>query len=352
MFCEFVRFCEGNGIDCVLWHLFGEVFVDNRLNSFRLNDGIFFLVIVFYELGKKPNGSIPIWSFVVWAPYHAMIRFIINLQRMLRKKEETEFTEIIPGWILGARDSCLQLTQNRTPPLVVIDMTCEFSSPCSLTSYDKNVRYLNLPTWDATPPSNEDIQRGIQFIKDNVKMTNGIPQGKVLIHCAYGKGRSTAMMCCALVAMCVCRNWEEAFNLIKSKRSVVKLNSEMRQQLTLVHSLPNLTQTTTKVFLNGPKSLTKSLPSRVILTDKEWQAKLNHIEVFNVMRRAGTEPSFKNQFHQQSIVGVYSCKGCGAALYHSNDKLCTSSGWPEFSSSITGHPLIGLLNLLAQSKNI
>jgi len=30
--------------------------------------------------------------------------------------------------------------------------------------------------------------------------------------------------------------------------------------------------------------------------------------------------------------GVYNCRGCGVALYNSNDKMRTNSGWPDFEA--------------------
>ena len=54
----------------------------------------------------------------------------------------------------------------------------------------------------------------------------------ILIHCANGRGRSTTVMCAALIKMGMFSNYEEALEKgIKPGRPCCKLNSMMRKNL-------------------------------------------------------------------------------------------------------------------------
>ena len=55
----------------------------------------------------------------------------------------------------------------------------------------------------------------------------------ILIHCAHGRGRSTTIMCAALVKLGMFANFEEALEKgIRPVRPCCKLNTMMRENLT------------------------------------------------------------------------------------------------------------------------
>jgi peptide-methionine (R)-S-oxide reductase len=68
-------------------------------------------------------------------------------------------------------------------------------------------------------------------------------------------------------------------------------------------------------------------------TDAEWREMLTP-DQFRVLRRAGTEPSFANDFWDNHASGVYHCAGCGRPLFDSEDKFDSGTGWPSFSRAI------------------
>jgi peptide-methionine (R)-S-oxide reductase len=68
-------------------------------------------------------------------------------------------------------------------------------------------------------------------------------------------------------------------------------------------------------------------------TDAEWRELLSP-DQFRVLRRQGTEPSFANQFWDNHAAGVYHCAGCGQALFDSDDKFDSGTGWPSFTRPI------------------
>lgn len=75
------------------------------------------------------------------------------------------------------------------------------------------------------------------------------------------------------------------------------------------------------------------MPYPVSHTDAEWREMLSP-DQFRVLRRAGTEPSFANQYWDNHEPGVYHCAGCGQALFDSDDKFDSGTGWPSFTAPV------------------
>ena len=75
-------------------------------------------------------------------------------------------------------------------------------------------------------PSVERVEEGVEWLLQ--QRAAGRP---VYVHCAHGHGRSTVVLCAALVASGYAETFQEAFDEVKALRPRVKLNYRQRRTL-------------------------------------------------------------------------------------------------------------------------
>ncbi|MGB2670938.1 MAG: peptide-methionine (R)-S-oxide reductase MsrB [Candidatus Acidiferrum sp.] len=73
--------------------------------------------------------------------------------------------------------------------------------------------------------------------------------------------------------------------------------------------------------------------AKVFKSDAEWRHSLNSDE-FDVTRRADTERPFSGAYYDNHKPGLYRCRCCGNALFRSDTKFDSDTGWPSFWAPI------------------
>ncbi len=69
------------------------------------------------------------------------------------------------------------------------------------------------------------------------------------------------------------------------------------------------------------------------LSDAEWRQRLSP-EQYKVMRGHGTERACTSPLNAEKRAGEYHCAGCAQALFGTDAKFESGTGWPSFNQPI------------------
>jgi len=81
--------------------------------------------------------------------------------------------------------------------------------------------------------------------------------------------------------------------------------------------------------VKSPSRQDDRLKSPLPQTEEEWKQQLTP-EQYQVLRKHGTERAFSGEYHDLKEPGLYRCAGCGQALFGSDAKFDSGTGWPSY----------------------
>ena len=72
---------------------------------------------------------------------------------------------------------------------------------------------------------------------------------------------------------------------------------------------------------------------KVVKTEEEWQKQLPR-SAFSITRHADTEMAYSGEYWNLHDKGMFRCVCCGSALFSSDTKFDSGTGWPSFWAPI------------------
>ena len=161
--------------------------------------------------GKRPDGSIPPWSCVVFFPFLATTYAVWNLTRLVRS--EPAYNIVNEQLVVGRR---LLPSEWREECDNYLDLTAEFSEPAAL---GKLPAYVSFPILDASAPSPGSLEELLRRLKP----------GRTFVHCAQGHGRTGLVAIAILLKSGAASTVEEGLQMLKAKRPAVGINALQRK---------------------------------------------------------------------------------------------------------------------------
>jgi peptide-methionine (R)-S-oxide reductase len=73
----------------------------------------------------------------------------------------------------------------------------------------------------------------------------------------------------------------------------------------------------------------------LVLTDAEWRKRLTPAQ-YGVLREEGTERAGTSPLNDEKRKGTFHCAGCDLALFTSDMKYDSGTGWPSFFTTLPG----------------
>lgn len=172
---------------------------------------------------KPPNPLRRLGGHLQTGPRAIALRWADVLHRRLLGAPIWELSAVTPDLLLGGQ----HYYQRGYRRLLDYGITAVVNMRRLHSDVDKGIggeRHLQLATVDNTPPSVEDLTRGVEFIGAEIERG-----GKVYVHCAVGCGRAPTMTAAYLVSTGLAP--EEALRRIRQVRPFINPTRKQRQVL-------------------------------------------------------------------------------------------------------------------------
>lgn len=176
--------------------------------------------------GKRADGTLPLWSWILFFPLLAYTTVVWHLIRLLSRESRTN--RISEQLVVGRR-----LLPGEMPDAFAnyVDLTAEFQEPRALR---RAAGYFAFPILDASAPDPSELRAAVDLLR----------AGPTFVHCAQGHGRTGLFALAVLLSSGAVRTVEEGLSVLASARPAICLSPEQtrcisvyaRQYLSLPHS--------------------------------------------------------------------------------------------------------------------
>lgn len=161
--------------------------------------------------GKRSDGTLPAWSWLLFLPLLAYTSCVWQLMRILSKERPCD--AVTDELTIGRR-----LLAHEVDGTFVnyVDLTAEFQEPSAIR---RSPAYTAFPILDAAAPSSERLLAAVK----------GLRSGPTFIHCAQGHGRTGLFAAAVLLGSGIAHSVDEAIRMLQEVRPGIRLNQVQLQ---------------------------------------------------------------------------------------------------------------------------
>jgi protein-tyrosine phosphatase len=160
--------------------------------------------------GKRPDGSLPLWSWLVFLP---MLLFSLALWQVLRMVcREPAQNAVTDQLVIGRRLAASEVAGKFDN---YVDLTAEFAEPAAIR---RGPCYRSFPILDGGAPTPDALARALDSLKP----------GSTFVHCAQGHGRAALFGLAYLLKSGQARTVDEGFRILRQARPAVCLSRPQR----------------------------------------------------------------------------------------------------------------------------
>ena len=161
--------------------------------------------------GKRADGSLPFWSWVVFLPLHVYTTIVWHLVRVLSR--EPAHNAVTQQLIVCRRLLAFEIEGEFDN---FVDLTAEFPEPSSIR---RSPAYRSFPILDGAALTPEALRVAVASLRP----------GRTFVHCAQGHGRTGLFALAVLLSSGVVRNVEDGLRMLLAARPGIRLTKAQYQ---------------------------------------------------------------------------------------------------------------------------
>lgn len=156
--------------------------------------------------GKRIDGTLPWWSWLLFLPMHGLTQSVWHLVRRLSR--EPAYNEVTGNLIVGRRLLTSEMGDEFDN---YVDLTAEFTEPAKARC---SPAYFCFPILDGAAPEPDALLKAVAELRP----------GKTFVHCAQGHGRTGLFALAILLASGAAGSVEEGLRQLAKTRPSIRLN--------------------------------------------------------------------------------------------------------------------------------
>jgi protein-tyrosine phosphatase len=161
--------------------------------------------------GKRSDGSLSLWGWLLFLPLLALTTAVWHLVRLLTR--ETAHNSVTENVVVGRRLLSSELPREFDN---YVDLIAEFAEPSVIRH---RAGYVSFPILDGGTPAPEALREAVGRLR----------AGTTFIHCAQGHGRTGLFALAVLLTSGAARNIEEGLRMLRAARPAIRMNGDQRR---------------------------------------------------------------------------------------------------------------------------